>query len=81
VVLKTISDELGGDDKDFATQIHEELKVKFLSHIEDGKLGEEVRITKSTADLTSMEFTEYIENVKMFVLDKFGIIIPEAKES
>lgn len=69
-VYKAIADHTGYDDK----YIHAIMGMKFLVD-NSGKLP----YVKSTTDLTTGEFAEYIENVKNF-MSEFWIIIPSAEE-
>ena len=69
-VLKTIAESMW----DWADYVHWVMSMKFL--VDNTKKSPYI---KSTANLNSKEFTEYIENIKDFVAP-FGIIIPSADE-
>jgi len=69
-VYKTIADTMW-EWKDY---IHWVMWMKFL--VDNSKKSPYI---KSTANLTTSEFSEYIENIKNFV-SQFGIIIPSAEE-
>jgi hypothetical protein len=71
VVLKTVADQLGWDVDD----LHHELKRKFLAVEHDTALV----MTRSTADLDTAEFTEYIDNV-MRLAAEMGIYVPSPGE-
>lgn len=61
-------------------ELHEALKMKFNSDmINFPKSGTQL-IAKSTSDLDSKEFGAYINRVKNWALNEFGIVIPEAKD-
>lgn len=85
VVYKAIEEDEGGyflhegtqpmlrvakiSDKEF---IHEHFKQQYLAV---GKIGDTV-ITRSTADLSTSEFTEYVEKIMRFAATVLGIYIP-----
>ena len=69
-VYKTIADSTG-DDSEY---IHWVMGMKFL--VDHSKKAPYI---KSTAKLTTTEFSEYIENIKNFVAP-FWIIIPNAED-
>ena len=57
------------------TGIHEELKRMFLPKI--GKLN----IVKSTSSLNTAEFTDYIENIRLWAAQELGVYIPDPNEA
>jgi len=67
--VQMISDETGYT-KD---EVHTLCKGKFLTREIKEVLGEKVRITKSTTDLTKSEFSEYILEIQNFT----GITPPD----
>lgn len=62
-------------------QTHELLKFK-CNQIEyvNEKTGEIISVTGSTADLSAMEFIEYVGRIKEWVLDYLNVTIPEPGE-
>ena len=75
VVLKTIADYAGYRGEQEITGIHEELKRMFLQKI--GKLN----IVKSTSSLNTAEFTDYIENIRLWAAQELGVYIPDPNEA
>ena len=75
VVYEAVSDTTG-----FTTEeIHEIFKKKFLSYTRKYK-GKSYRFTKSTTKLNNLEFSEYIEKIKIFASSELSCVIPEAGE-
>jgi len=62
-------------------QAHEELKANcnYQDHFND-TTGEVMRVIKSTADLTTIEFEEYLTRCREFILEWFGIKVPLPNE-
>jgi hypothetical protein len=60
-----------------SAQAHEELKAN-CNYVEvyNETTGEVMRTVRSTADMTTVEFEEYLSRCRAFVLDWFGIDIP-----
>lgn len=75
VVLKMIADYCGYRTNEEITGIHEELKRMFLPKI--GKLN----IVKSTSSLNTAEFTDYIENIRLWAAQELGVYIPDPNEA
>lgn len=73
-VYKTIVQSMWKDEDVDEDYIHWIMWMKFL--VDKSKKAEYV---KSTANLSTQEFMEYIENIKNFVA-KYWIIIPEAED-
>ena len=61
VYLQLIAEKTGEHELD---QLHELFKGKFLTEAIVEVLGEKVRIKKSTAELSTTEFGEYIMNIE-----------------
>lgn len=60
-------------------ELHEICKLKFNSDIiHFPKSGSQI-LGKTTSDLDSKEMTAYINRVKLWANDEFGIVIPEAQ--
>lgn len=76
--LQVVADHLGYDNKE---ELHKDFKDKFLSYKSINKLtGEEVSKTKSTTELNSNEFTEYVEKVLKYCAESFGIALQTPEE-
>lgn len=81
VVLKIIAEESGNwDEKGYTTHdLHDYFKAKFLQkRIEI--FGKTYTVIRSTTDLNTKEFTEYIRQIKMFVASEYDIFIPDAED-
>lgn len=89
VVYKTIEEEdagwfineeteatIRGTKLKHADLIHEHFKQKYLFV---AKIGDTV-ITRSTADLSTVAFTEYVEKIMRFSSTELGIYIPTPEE-
>jgi len=75
VVLKTIGDELGY----FVEDMHKTFATMFLKQII--KIGnEEIETYKSTTKLTTDEFEDYLQKIRMFASSELDIIIPLPNE-
>lgn len=73
--MTMIGDELGYTKH----EMHEYFKRKFLS--ETLEIGNELIFTsKSTADLTTKEFCEYLESIFYMCSSQFNIILPDIQE-
>lgn len=60
--------------------VHEMLKAKFLGEDIANENGEFIRINRSTTDLTTTEFMEYIADIQQFAAEFLGINIPDPGE-
>ena len=74
IILKMLSDELWYE----VDEVHELMKERFLTKIEKLKSDKRVKLkrTKSTSELTTQEFEEYLENIRVFASKYLNIIIP-----
>lgn len=61
-------------------ELHEAMKMKFNCTVIFFPKGGSQVISKTTANLDTAEFAGYINRVKAWALNEFGIIIPEAKD-
>lgn len=61
-------------------ELHEAMKMKFNCSVIFFPKGGSQIISKTTSNLDSLEFTTYINQVKNWALNEFGIVIPEAKD-
>jgi len=73
VVISTLSDHTGHDPE----EIHEALKIKFLSH-DDEKTG--LLIVGSTAALSTIQFNEYCDRIQRWAAQFLGCYIPSPNE-
>lgn len=71
VVLPMIAEYCGYRGSDEITGLHEHLKQQFLP--KHGKL----QITRSTASLTTVEFSTYVEDVRRWASEQLGVYIPD----
>jgi hypothetical protein len=71
-VLRTIAEETGHDEN----ELHEIFKRWYLpkKHVQLGTGVAEVSC--STTDLTTAEFTQYIERIRLFALQELSINVP-----
>ena len=75
VVLKILKTETGNSEDD----LHEYLKSKFnFKFLEIG--GQFERIGATTTELTTIEYEEYLEQVRVWAATELGIIIPLPNE-
>ena len=76
-ILKVIATETGND----IDRLHEIAKKKFNGEMVIlPKSGAEM-VGKSTGDLDSKEFTAYINRVKLWARDEFGVLIEERENT
>ncbi len=57
-------------------EMHEAIKIEFLSISHEGKPD----TARSTKSLTTQEFNELIEIIKVWAATKFGVFIPDAEK-
>jgi hypothetical protein len=79
VCVDILSLELGYSPQ----EIHIMLKQKFLTYPLYLKLKdkvEEVFITRSTASLNTVDFEDYLSNIRVWASSDLGIFIPEPNE-
>jgi len=75
VVLKIMGEELGY----FVDDLHHALATKFLKKVID--LGDEsIETYRSTATLTTIQFEEYLQNIRIFASSELNIFIPLPNE-
>jgi hypothetical protein len=61
-----------------AEMCHEALALMFLREVSvNQKTGEEIATTRSTASLTTSEFSDYLDKVETFLRDDCEILIPD----
>jgi hypothetical protein len=61
-------------------ELHEALKLKFNAKIIHFPKGGSQVVGESTSNLDSKEFAGYVNQVKNWALNEFGIVIPEARD-
>ena len=75
VVLKIIGDELGY----FPEDTHKIFATMFLKEV--FKVGDQsIESYKSTTKLSTVQFEEYLSNIRMFASSELGILIPLPNE-
>jgi hypothetical protein len=70
--LNCIHDDTGNS----VESLHEYFKQKYLQWTTDDVFGEEIVIRASTRKLDTKEFTTYLENIRVEMLEQ-GIYLPE----
>ena len=75
IVYEAVADTTGFEPE----EVHDIFKRKFLSYSKPYK-GKSYRFTKSTTELNSLQFSEYIEKIKMFSAKELSCYIPDAGE-
>lgn len=55
--------------------MHKELKVKFLGVTEEMIAGELIREPKSTTELNTKEFTDYLREIEILA-GEYGVVLP-----
>jgi len=63
-----------------AENVHEMLKAKFLGEDIPNEDGEFIRINRSTTDLTTTEFMEYLADIQRWAAEFLHIVIPDPGE-
>lgn len=61
---------------------HELLKLRFLKHsfLINEDTGECIERIKSTTELSTIEFSEYVEHIQQWCAEMFGVVIPSPNE-
>lgn len=78
VVLKMIADEIGESD---LWELHEALCLRFAPvPAGNGKYGKALLVRKHTSEMTTFEFEQYVEKVRLFAVSELGIVIPIPNE-
>jgi hypothetical protein len=64
-------------------QVHEMLKLRFLkeSILVNEQTGEYLERIKSTTELSTIEFMEYILEIQKFAVEYFNTVIPDPNEN
>ena len=63
-----------------AENVHELLKNKFLKEDVGNEHGEFITVTRSTTDLTTTEFMDFIAEIQKWALTFLGIYLPDPGE-
>lgn len=71
VIIQMISDETGASPED----VHQEMKRMFLR-----VGGEKIPITKSTTELSTTEFEDYVSKIRMWAASFLNLTIPLPNE-
>lgn len=74
--LNCISKETGNDSE----TLHQYFAEKYLAWDTKGCLDGEVIKRRSTTSLDSKEFSEYLENIRMQMLNDYAIVLPEPQD-
>jgi hypothetical protein len=70
--MKYLEDEIGEKKE----QIHLYFKHKFIKKDDIRVFGEDVPVEVTTTKLTVKEFTGYLENIELFVMENLGYSFP-----
>lgn len=71
--ISCIEDETGQDKED----LHDYFRQKYLGSSINETLGEQFMVLRSTANLDSSEFTEYLDLIKRFAAQRLSISLPQ----
>lgn len=74
VVVKLLADGFGYSPE----EMHEALKFKFLRV--PSEAGRPLETVRSTADLTTVEFMDYIASIQTWAATEFSICIPDPNQ-
>ena len=77
VVYRYVGQEIGLTTE----EAHQTMKEHFLSYEKRLPNGTVAKFTKSTTDLDTLEMTNYIEEIRSFMLEQFSCLIPEPEQS
>ena len=76
-LLKILGDEIG----EHPEKLHNDIKEEFLSeHIHSNLFNKDKKIIKSTTELNTKEFSEYIEKIKHWASEFLNVYLPDANE-
>jgi hypothetical protein len=73
--LRCIKDETGNDDE----ILHQYFRKRYLPYIVKQVFEEEVAVIPSTANLDSKQFSDYLEHIRVEMLEQ-GIFLPQPQE-
>ena len=78
VIIKVLGDEFGY----LPDEMHQVLKRVFLTYEKPNQVTGEIEFfSKSTTDLTTQQAEEYYENIRIWALSNFSILIPLPNEN
>ena len=78
VIIKVLGDEFGY----IPDEMHQVLKRLFLTYDKPNQITGEIEFfSKSTTDLTTEQAEEYYENIRIWALSNFSILIPLPNEN
>lgn len=77
VVLEILASETGHTTE----EMHEFMKAEYLPRQFMTLAGKEHELVKSTTTLSTVDFEDYLENIRSFAARDLGIKIPMPKES
>ncbi len=73
--------DLGWEPKTCSAEaVHEMLKREYLTVDEHVKDGVFLKRTRSTTELDTAEFSQYLEHCKQFAAENLGVLIPDPNE-
>jgi len=75
-ILKTVGEHTGIEKMD----LHTTFKAMFSRHVEMVKVGErviEVVKEKGSSEMTTVEFMEFVEQIRLWAGEELGIVIPD----
>ena len=72
VVIELLVDAMGL----MPEEVHEVLKSKFLIKGLTDKNGKNYEVSKSTADLTTSEFEDYLTKCRMWASQQLSVVVP-----
>lgn len=78
VVVDLIGKQMGEDDPQ---SVHEMLKLEHNYEIHVLAKGKEVRVPKSTAELDTAAFLEYVEKIRRWASEFLELYIPDPNEA
>jgi hypothetical protein len=77
VVLKYLSETTGFS----VSEMHEVLKAKFLPYERANRItGEVVQFGRSTTELNTLQYEEFLEQVRIFAINQLDCLIPLPNE-
>ena len=75
--LSCLSAETGNDKEDLHTYFRE----YFLGYADKKMFGDTIRKVRSTSDLDTKQFTDYLEKIKTWSSRELGIALPDPHEA
>lgn len=75
--LSCLSAETGNDKED----LHTFFREYFLGYADKQIFGSVIRKVRSTSDLDTKQFTDYLEKIKVWAARELGIALPDPKDA